>query len=77
MSSSDAPAHEIVPVDEQTPDLLAECMKLRMAGRSFLFFSASGPYPDICSVFVDEQRFDPECEVDKCKKQFLSASYLL
>ncbi|KIM20649.1 hypothetical protein M408DRAFT_129169 [Serendipita vermifera MAFF 305830] len=47
MPSSDAPAHEIVPADEQTPELLAQCLQMRVA------------------VFIEEQKFSMDDEIDK------------
>lgn len=38
MPSAEAPPHEIVVADSSTPDLLAQCINLRIAGMLKSFF---------------------------------------
>ncbi|CAG7848343.1 SubName: Full=Uncharacterized protein {ECO:0000313/EMBL:CCA74127.1} [Serendipita indica DSM 11827] len=59
MPSTDAPAHEFVIADDSTPDLLAQCVNVRIA------------------VFVDEQQFPLDTEIDKYDEPGKSTHVLL
>ncbi|KAG8817776.1 hypothetical protein FRC19_011161 [Serendipita sp. 401] len=59
MPSTDAPPHEFVPVDESTPDLLQQCIDVRIA------------------VFVTEQEFPLDTEIDKYDNPGVSTHILL